>query len=197
MLLLKFGSQGILIPAGLRCGAASMQAMQKSPFLPCSLVWALSKGKSLDSSSWTFRSSALCSQEANLSQEIQEQGCSGVHWCLLLQCVICLLPTARFALICWDDEHEIRENFPLPFWRSCFSWDSGLESCSSSELQACDLLSLWAHALAHQENKEKEIKWKKSQIRGNWQVDGNLKYVGLCLCPVSCETPALSSTQHA
>lgn len=42
---------------------------------------------------------------------------------------------------------------------------------------------------AHQGNKEKEIKWKKSQIRGNWQGDGNLKYVGLCLCPVSCETP--------
>lgn len=33
-----------------------------------------SKGESLDSSSWTFRSSALCSQEPNLSQEMQEQG---------------------------------------------------------------------------------------------------------------------------
>lgn len=114
---------------------------------------SLQQREELGQQSWTFRSSALCSSEANLSQEIWEQGklrsalvpCSS-------RSVICILPTAQFALISLKSKRE----FLSPLLEVLFSWDSGLESCSSSELQACDLLSSWAQAPAHQGDKENE-----------------------------------------
>lgn len=163
-----------------------------APSFPAAWMWAHSRGKSWDSSSWSIRGSALFLR--GKPGKSKSRGSSGVHCCLLLPAASPQL--GLHSSIGMMSTKSKRESHP-PLLEVLGFGDSRWECCSSSELQACHLLSSWAQAPAHKGDKEKGTEWKKSRIRGDWQVDDNLKHVGLCFCPVSNETPGLSSRQHA